>query len=102
MIKISMKQSVIKPLWSYEPRLNDWSHKVHDITKEDCVGMLKIIKPILEKMKIEDKEIRATKRWHYSTPEMLEKLESAKQMIKVFTSLKSVLNEDTITLDFNF
>lgn len=97
---ITLKRCVIQPLLSYEPRLNDWSHQTHTITQEICEQALKTFQPILETIKKEDKEVREKQRWHYTTTEMTEKMESVKQMIKIFKSLKSIANEDTITLNF--
>jgi hypothetical protein len=98
---ISIKRSEIEPLWSYEPKLNDWSHQAHQISKEDCDGILKILKPILETIKKEANEEKLKNHYHFTPQPILEKLDSCKQMIKVFTLLKPITNEE-ITLDFNF
>lgn len=97
---LSIKRSAIEPLWAYEPKLNDWSHKTHELTREKCEAMLKVLKPIAETIKEEEKKVRQEQRWHYSTPEMIAKTESIKQLIKIFTALKSM--PSVFTLDFNF
>ena len=104
MIELKIKKSFIEPLFFYEPRLNHWHEKEHQITYDNACGFLQnILEPLLKKIKEMKEKSRTENRYHFADEFTVKCENSCKFLKKVFTACKQTQtrnNVENIVLSF--